>query len=102
MAWLGRRSPRGLAAWVGVCGLAAFIATFVGVVIPSNSANVLEWLPDKVAALRTYVAINAWSLVAAEIHRIVSLLLAIVCFTCVLRSIVYRQDPGLRSNLGDD
>ena len=95
-SWLRSRSRTGLGAWVGVLSLFGFIAVFLMIVIPENSESLASWLPEKAAAIQQLVAIQAWSFVVAEVHRVVSIALAAVTVAIMLISMM-RSPPQERT-----
>jgi hypothetical protein len=93
--WLLRRSSRGLVMWSAIVGAVLFIGIFLVVVIPANSETIADWIPDKMGWIRKMASIGAWSFVLAEIHRVLSLALAIVSLVIMI-VIVVRGDKDHR------
>lgn len=83
-SWLRAKSYRSAAAWVGASCLLGFVAVFLVIVIPSTALTLSSWLPAKLADMQKFAAIQAWSFMAAEIHRLASFALALLTLAMMM------------------
>jgi hypothetical protein len=72
--WLFVRGRHRTASWLAVAGIGLFVVAFILFVVPSRAAGFDQWI----ALMQRLVVVKAWSFLGAEVHRAMSLLVAVI------------------------